>query len=605
MKKKILLSLALVAILTVLFAISVSAAGPVQTWKISKTDSDYVTAYLYDNPEKAGYYDLVINGSGEMKDWTSTSKSPWNAYIKKIVNVEMGRAITNIGNYAFYGPSGIKNVIIGTAVKSIGSHAFSNNDSLGVVNIPDSVVSIGDYAFSDCDGQTTVIIPKSVTAVGEYAFAWSEEYLTIYAEASYVPSGWISRWNWSDCKVVWGHTHFYVDYACSCGNLAYVKKMDVSKTENDNVWAYLFYDGTVIVSGNGEMCDGRVFGDEHSISVTNLIIEHGVTSIGEYAFGGQQSLESVSLPDTLKVIGIEAFTGCYALSDIEFPEGLEVIGDDAFSACQSLNNLKFPSTLKYIGDCAFYWCHMYGTLFIPKSVEYIGNGAFKDNGGFTTIYLEAEDYYYLEYDNAFDVWDRLTVVLGHKHLCNSESGLCECGVSIGNQEHVMGVWETYGKDAIIRKCQKCSYSEKRGENVSLANIFEFKGYSVNLTTGRLSVGFTINYSNIEAYENATGESLDFGIVFASFELLGGLSPLDENGNATALSVGRVIKSSLKGFAYENYDFILMDLDESLFDHSFVISAYSYGKDGVKYYQANGISDTVTGVSYNEAVGVTK
>ncbi|MDD2961885.1 MAG: leucine-rich repeat domain-containing protein [Muribaculaceae bacterium] len=38
------------------------------------------------------------------------------------------------------------------------------------VAIPNSVTSIGDYAFYGCSGLTSVTIPNSVTSIGDYAF---------------------------------------------------------------------------------------------------------------------------------------------------------------------------------------------------------------------------------------------------------------------------------------------------------------------------------------------------------------------------------------------------------------------------------------------------
>ena len=74
MKKKILLALALIAIMTVLFAISISAAEPVEIWDISATEEDNVTAYLYNNPENDEEYTLTISGSGNMEDWGHSPK---------------------------------------------------------------------------------------------------------------------------------------------------------------------------------------------------------------------------------------------------------------------------------------------------------------------------------------------------------------------------------------------------------------------------------------------------------------------------------------------------------------------------------------------------
>ena len=61
--------------------------------------------------------------------------------------------------------------INGKAVTDIGSFAFSEHTDLTAVTLPDSVTSIGNSAFSDCTGLTAVTLPDSVTRIEEYAFA--------------------------------------------------------------------------------------------------------------------------------------------------------------------------------------------------------------------------------------------------------------------------------------------------------------------------------------------------------------------------------------------------------------------------------------------------
>ena len=46
--------------------------------------------------------------------------------------------------------------------------------------------------------------------------------------------------------------------------------------------------------------------------------------------------------------------------------------------------------------------------------------------------------------------------------------------------------------------------------------------------------------------------------------------------------------------------MLTDFDEGLKDISLVIAGYIYDGETVKYVQANGMSDTVCGITYNEA-----
>ena len=54
--------------------------------------------------------------------------------------------------------------------------------------IPNSVTSIGDYAFWGCSGLTSVTIPNSVTSIGDRAFHRCSRLLEVYCYAEKVPS---------------------------------------------------------------------------------------------------------------------------------------------------------------------------------------------------------------------------------------------------------------------------------------------------------------------------------------------------------------------------------------------------------------------------------
>ena len=79
-------------------------------------------------------------------------------------------SVTFIGDYAFYGCSGLTSVTIPNSVTSIGDRAFLGCGGLTSVTIGNGVTSIGDYAFSGCSGLTSVTIPDSVTSIGKWAF---------------------------------------------------------------------------------------------------------------------------------------------------------------------------------------------------------------------------------------------------------------------------------------------------------------------------------------------------------------------------------------------------------------------------------------------------
>ena len=67
-----------------------------------------------------------------------------------------------------------------------------------------------------------------------------------------------------------------------------------------------------------------------------VMIPYGVTSIGDGAFYGCESLTSVVIPSDVESIGDDAFNGCRSLTNIAIPSGVKSIGKCAFGDCPSL-----------------------------------------------------------------------------------------------------------------------------------------------------------------------------------------------------------------------------------------------------------------------------
>ena len=127
--------------------------------------------------DDSNYNDYLIEGTldcpaliekGLMPEGSGTEFEPyWN---NAPVKVEIGSAVTSIGENAFYGCSRLTSVTIPARVTSIGSQAFYSCSGLTSVTIPDSVTIIGDHAFAYCSSLTSVTIPNSVTNIGYMAF---------------------------------------------------------------------------------------------------------------------------------------------------------------------------------------------------------------------------------------------------------------------------------------------------------------------------------------------------------------------------------------------------------------------------------------------------
>ncbi len=133
----------------------------------------------------------------------------------------------------------------------------------------------------------------------------------------------------------------------------------------------------------------------------------------------------------------------------------------------------------------------------------------------------------------------------------------------------------------------------------LEEIFELKGYSLSPDGTGISAGFILNYDAKDAYEAELGKAVDIGVVFASYDELGGKNPLDENGNPRELDESYVFKFSLNDYDYITYNFNLTDLTEKLYAHKFVISPYVFDGENVYYFNEDGVSADATGISYEE------
>ena len=72
-----------------------------------------------------------------------------------------------LGDYAFYGCSGLTSLTLPSSVTSIGDGAFSGCSGLTSLTIPSGVTSIGKWAFRGCSGLTSIYVyPENLPELG-------------------------------------------------------------------------------------------------------------------------------------------------------------------------------------------------------------------------------------------------------------------------------------------------------------------------------------------------------------------------------------------------------------------------------------------------------
>ena len=237
-------------------------------------------------------------------------------------------------------------------------------------------------------------------------------------------------------------------------------KWDISKKGDGSVIAELSDDGTLTISGSGEMKNWDYnettdwHTDENKVKVKEIIIKNGITNIGEYAFYKCSSLTNITIPKEVTSIGRDAFLSCSSLANIIIPEGVTSIGKDAFYNCSSLVNIiipegvtsieggvfwgcssltsiTIPEGVTSIGEYAFYNCSSLENIIIPEGVTSIGNSAFRNCSSLTSIDVSENNKNYLSDEGVLYTKDKTQIIKYPERKQNVEYTIPEGVTSIG------------------------------------------------------------------------------------------------------------------------------------------------------------------------------
>ena len=351
---------------------------------------------------------LTISGTGEMHDYNYyhlDNRTPWFDYNEQIKTVIVKSGVTSIGTYTFFGCGALTQVDIADTVRSIGNYAFYTCWDLANVVMRNGITSIGDWAFDSCRFLTDITLPASLISIGEGAFVGCNKLEQITIPNSVASIGGFA---FSDCdalnsvNIPASVTHIGDGAFANCSKLS---KIDVAENNPNycaDYYALFNKDKTCLLRSEVhqyeiiyQIPDGVTSIGAYAFSGNDalalILIPDSVTSLGHHAFANCTNLSSSDIPATVKSIGWSLFSGCTELTKVTFPDGIEEIGYAMFYGCSSLKEVKIPDSVTVIGDSSFFCCTSLTSINIPRSVKTIKKYAFHGCNSLTDVYYDGTE----------------------------------------------------------------------------------------------------------------------------------------------------------------------------------------------------------------------
>ena len=257
-------------------------------------------------------------------------------------HVTIPEGVTSIGDFAFFGCSGLTSMTMPDIVTSIGKGAFYNCSGLTGVTMSDSVNTIGASAFRNCSGLTSVTIPEGVTSIGDFAFEGCSNLANVTIPDSVTSIG---DWAFKCCSKL-------ASFTVGNGNANY-KSVNGLLLSKDGKTLIAGVSGDVTIPDSVTGIRESAF--EGRSGLNSVTIGSGVTTIGYLAFSGCSGLTSVTMPDSVTIIGEHAFSGCSGLTSVTIPNSVASIGIYVFDSCDKLTNVRFCGrNAAEVRDMSFY-----------------------------------------------------------------------------------------------------------------------------------------------------------------------------------------------------------------------------------------------------------
>ena len=254
-----------------------------------------------------------------------------------------GNELAEIGESAFYGCSGLTNLNLNN-VTTLGGYAFKSCTGLTTVDLG-KLETIGESAFHSCTGLENITFPASVASIGDYCFSGSTKLSQIQFEGDAPKIGvnafrgltvnvtypaekesWTSdvMQNYGG-NITWTALETKISDAEETVSETPIEDTDTEKDNSDTGNPAVEVPDTeptegtcgeglswkqngneLTICGNGKL-DNCIW--ENGSEIQKVIIEEGVTFIGDHAFDGLDAVTEIIFKGDAPVISANAFGG--------------------------------------------------------------------------------------------------------------------------------------------------------------------------------------------------------------------------------------------------------------------------------------------------------
>ena len=271
----------------------------------------------------------------------------------------------------------------------------SDADSLETIILPAYLQNLLDGTFSDLDNLKEIYFGDQLSQIGEKCFGerTAGELPKLYCTAGTKTARTLSNAGYT---FLTPHVHTIViqpaveatytetgktegSYCSGCGEVF---------TAQEDVPALGEKDFTFTTDDTGATVTGYT-GENADVQLPSALGGKPVVAIDANAFNGNETITSVTMPDSVTRLERNTFSDCSDLQSVILPKALESLPWGIFSGCQKLTDVSLPVGLKTMEGYAFKDCGSLREITLPEGLQSIEMGAFWDCRSLTSVTLPA------------------------------------------------------------------------------------------------------------------------------------------------------------------------------------------------------------------------